>query len=164
MNQIEEALATQEGNYIKLRGSIEIARLNAITGEEEERRSIKNTLVTAGRRWILENIYSGGAASAQVINNAAVGTSTSAPATGDTALGSEAQRKTIASFDTTNLTSNPPSWQAQLTLATDEGNTTLGEIGLFNSSSGGTMLNRATFGTINKTTSNTLAISLTISG
>jgi hypothetical protein len=153
-----------QGDYIKLRGSIEMARHNAFNGEVIEKRHIKNTVVTAGRRWILDNIISGGAASAQVINNAAFGTSTSAPATSETALASEAVRKTIASFDTANFTSNPPSFAAQVTLATNEGNTTLGEAGLFNSSSAGTMLNRATFATIDKTTSNTLAVTFTISG
>jgi len=150
-------------NLFLMRGRVEMQLMDAV-GNPVGDRQVSNTVVTAGRRWILENIYSGGAASAQVINNAAFGTSTTAPATSDTALGSEATRKTIASFDTTNLTSNPPSWQAILTLATDEGNTTLGEAGLFNSSSGGTMLNRATFSTIDKATSNTLAVTFTISG
>jgi len=150
------------GDYIKMRGSIEMARHNAIDGSIVEKRHIKNTVVTAGRRHILELIRSGGLTT--VFDNAAFGTSTTAPATSDTALGSEAVRKTIASFDTANLTSNPPSWAAQVTLATNEGNTTLGEAGLLNSSSAGTLLNRATFATIDKTTSNTLAVTFTISG
>ena len=164
MIENKEETEMEMGDYIKLRGSIELVRHNALTGEELDRREIKNTVVTAGRRWILESIHSGGGGTTQTIQQLAFGTSVTAPATGDTALGNENVRKAIASFDTAELTSNPPSWQAQVTLATDEGNTTLGEVGLFNSSSAGTMLNRATFATIDKDTSNTLAVSMTISG
>jgi hypothetical protein len=152
---------------ILLRGSLEIALLNAQTGEEVERISVRNTVVTAGRAWILKHI----AGTAQFNGNEtaplsymAVGTSTTAPATSDSALGSETTRKSIQNFTTSNLTSNPPSYQLECSYATNEGNTTLAEVALLNSSSGGTMLARATYGTINKTTSNTLSVSYTISG
>lgn len=146
-----------------LRGCLEIILRNAYNGQIVERRLIDNTIVTAGRRWVLEAIQSANAASAQVFSNIAIGTSTTAPATGNTALGSENTRKVVGTWSNTNLTSNPPSWQAQVSFATNEGNTTLGELGLFNSNSGGTMLNRITFATIDKTTSNTLSITLTVS-
>jgi hypothetical protein len=63
------------------------------------------------------------------------------------------------------LTNNPPSWQAQCTFLTNQANTTLGEAGLFNATGSNvqTMLSHVTFSTISKTTSNTLAISYTIS-
>lgn len=147
---------------IKLRGCIEIA-LKDVVGNTLKTIKKDNTVVTVGRRWVLQQLESVDHATAQNISHIAVGTSTTAPATGDTALGSENTRKAINSFATSNLTSNPPSWQAQVSFNTNEANTTLGEVGLFNSSSGGTMLARATFATINKTTSNTLSISYTIS-
>lgn len=146
-----------------LRGCLAIYVLNAWNGKIVDKRIVNNTVVTAGRRWVLESIQSGNGATSQTIQQLAVGTSTTAPATGDTALGTENTRKAVGTYDNTNLTSNPPSWQSQTSFATNEANTTLGEVGLFNSSSGGTMLNRVTFATINKTTSNTLSISLTIS-
>jgi hypothetical protein len=93
----------------------------------------------------------------------AIGQSTSSLGTDDTALVDEQDRKTIGTYTTTNLTSNPPSWAAQTSWATDEANTTLGEVGLFNSTSGGTMLARATFSTIAKATTNTLSITYTVS-
>lgn len=158
------------GDQIFLRGCLRIALKNAWTGKIVQERTINvfgqpisNTVVTSGRRWVLEAIQSANAASAQTLQQIAVGTSTAAPATGDTALASENTRKAVGTWDNAELTSNPPSWQAQISFATNEANTTLGETGLFNSSSGGTMLNRVTFATIDKTTSNTLAISLTIS-
>jgi len=123
----------------------------------------ENTVVTGGRRWVFEAIYSGGAGTAQVLSHMGIGTSTTAPATSDTALGSEATRKAIGTFTTTNLTSTVPNMDFIVSFATNEGNTTLGEAGIFNSSSGGTMFNRATFATIDKTTSNTLSLTYTVS-
>lgn len=163
-NQPEEI-----GEVIHLRGCIEMQLHNAFSGEPVGDRLKMNTVVTAGRRWVLEKI---GSFSNQTnsINAIAVGTSTTAPATSDVALGSEITasvgRKTIGTFTTTNLTSNPPSWRAEVSYATDEALGTLGEAGLFNTSSAtaGTMLSHVTFSTINKATSNTLSVSYTISG
>ena len=151
------------GDSIVLRGCLRLALRRAWDGKLIEERFIDNTVVTSGRRWVLEAIQSANAASAQTLQQIAVGTSTTAPATGDTALASENARKAVGTWDSAELTSNPPSWQAQVSFATNEANTTLGEVGLFNSNSGGTMLDRVTFATIDKTTSNTLSISLTIS-
>lgn len=156
--------ATQVGDVLHFRGAIEYALANAFTGEIIERGRIDNTVVTAGRRWVLECIQSGNAASTQTIQQMAIGTSTTAPATSDAALGNESSRKAIGTWTTTGLTGNPPSWRGETSWATNEANTTLGEVGLLNSSSGGTLLARATFATLNKTTSNTLSISYTISG
>jgi len=153
-------------DVIKMRGCIELQLLNAESGEpiEGSYRKIDNVVVTSGRRYVLSRILSS-SPQTDTINAIAVGTSTTAPATGDTLLGSEALRISISSFDTTNLASNPPSWQAQCTFATNQANTTLGEAGLFNSTASNvqTMLSHVTYSTINKTTSNTLAISYTIS-
>lgn len=150
------------GDSLKLRGSLEMV-LKDLQGNVVEKRAIQNTVVTVGRRWVLQQLETVDQQTAQTISHLAVGTSTTAPATGDTALASENTRKAIGTFSTTNLTSNPPSWQAQVSFNTNEANTTLGEVGLFQSSSGGTLFARATFATINKTTSNTLSISYTIS-
>lgn len=147
---------------MQLRGSLEIVLRN-LRGEVVDKVLVKNTVVTAGRAWVLHALNSADSQTSQTIQQLAVGTGTTAPATSDTALGSETLRKAIQSFTTSNLTSNPPSWRAECSFATNEANTTLGEVALFNSSAAGTMLARATFSTINKTTSNTLSISYTIS-
>jgi hypothetical protein len=148
---------------IKLRGSIEM-NLMDLEGNLVEKIIQHNVVVTAGRSWVLQQICSSAIVTSQSITQMAVGTGTSnAPATSDTTLQSETTRVGIGTFSTANLTANPPSWQAQASFATNQANTTLGEVALFNSSSGGTMLARATFSTVNKTTSNTLSISYTIS-
>jgi len=148
---------------IRLRGHIEIFLKNAATDQIINKVSVDNVVVTAGRRWALEQLASSEMATNESISYLAVGTGTTAPATSDTGLVSEYTRKAIGTFTTSNLTSNPPSWQAEVSFNTNEANTTLGEIGLFNSSASGTMFARATFSTVNKTTSNTLSVSYTIS-
>lgn len=147
---------------IKLRGCYQMLLADK-DGNTIEERKVDNVVVTAGRRWVLQQLASSLINTAQSIGYIAVGTGTTAPATSDTGLGSENTRIAINSFSTANLTANPPSWRAEASFATNQANTTLGEVGMFNSSSGGTMLSRATFSTVNKTTSNTFALSYTIS-
>lgn len=136
-------------DYIKLRGCLEIALLDAKDGREVQRIKINNTVVTSGRSYVLSRILSA-SPQTDVINAIAVGTSVTAPTTADTLLNSESLRISIASFVTTGLTANPPSWQAQCTFLTNQANTTLGEAGLFNSTSSNaqTMLSHVTYSTI----------------
>lgn len=147
---------------IQLRGSIRM-HLHDAEGRLVNETIVNNLMVTAGRRFVLEQIASSLQVTSRSISYMAIGTSTTAPATSDTALGNESSRIAINSFDTTNITSNPPSWAAYASWNTNQANTTLGECGMFNSSSGGTMLNRATFATVNKATSNTLSVTYTVS-
>ncbi len=153
----------QEVEVIRLRGSLE-AVLFGPKGEEVNRVKVNNLLVTAGRAWVLGQLESVNINTALTISALAIGSSTVAPTTADTALGNEVTRHTIATFTTTGLTNNPPSWQAAVSFATNEGNTTLAECGLFNSATVGTMIAHATFTSFVKATSNTLNISYTISG
>ncbi len=151
------------GDVLLLRGCIQLA-LCDLDGNVLRKQVIDNTVVTAGRGWVLKQLQSVNHVTGQNISHMAVGTDTTAPATSQTALLSEIVRKAISSFDTTNLTANPPNWQAQIQFATSDGNTTLGEVALFNSNSGGTMLARATFASFVKATSNVLNISYNITG
>jgi len=132
-------------------------------GKDVRDRETLNTIITQGRSWVLAAIQSGHAATTQTIERVAIGTDVTAPTTADTALGSEVTRVAVGTWDNAGLTANPPYWRATAQFATDEGNTTLGEVGLFNSSSGGTMLGHATFSTLSKSTSNTLGVTYTIS-
>ena len=154
----------QEQGYIMLKGAMELALNNAHDNELVEYRHRRNTVVTAGRRWVLERIQASSPPTT-TIGFMAVGQSTDDLGTDDTALTAElgGSRTDIGTFTTTNLTSNPPSWAAQVSWATDEAVGTLGEVGLFNSNSAGTMLARATFNTIDKETTNTLSITYVIS-
>lgn len=126
-----------------------------------------NTVVTAGRAWLLKHIMSSQSAnvSSQIISAVAVGTGTVAPTTSDTLLGSEVQRKTNIT-ETDNSGSAAPNCVWAASFATNEGNSSvLDEFGIFNTSaaSTATMLARATTAAFLKTTSNTLTVSYTIS-
>jgi hypothetical protein len=149
---------------VRLRGSLRIV-LGDPDGKMIEERIVHNVVVTQGRSWVLGQLQSVNS-QAQVIGWMAIGTSTTAPATSDTLLGSEITRIAVGTWVTSTLTANPPNWQAQASFATNQGNTTLGEVGLFNTSSANasTLLAHATFTSFSKTTSNTLTISYTISG
>jgi hypothetical protein len=138
--------------------------LHDLDGKEVGDRIILNTVVTQGRSWVLGQLETVNQQTSQAIGWLAVGSGTVAPTTGDNTLGLEVLRLAIGTFATTSLTANPPSWQAQVSFATNQANTTLAEVGLFNSSAAGTMLARATFASFVKATSNTLSISYTISG
>ena len=163
--------AVEFGETIQLRGCYEIALQDA-KGRVLDYQRIDNVVVTAGRSYVLQMMLTGGSQVTTGFQGIEVGTSTTAPATGDTLLNGTfatasagSGRLAIGSFVTTGLSANPPSWQAQVTFATNQSNTTLGEAGLFNATGYNvqTMLSHVTFATINKTTSNTLAISYTIS-
>ena len=153
----------QISDFIRLRGAFQIALLDP-TGKVLEKHLVDNTVVTVGRVFVLKQLQSVNIDTARTISHMGIGSGTVAPTTGNTGLGNEVTRLAIASFDTALLTANPPSWVAQCTYATSDANTTLGEVALFNSSAAGTMLARATFASFVKATSNTLAISYTISG
>jgi hypothetical protein len=132
-----------------------------LQGNPVGERMVQNTVVTSGRKWVLARLQSSGGSS-DLLSHLAVGTTNTAPATGDTALINETARKAIAT-QTLSTTENPPWIRNEVLFATNESNATLREAGLFNSSATGTMLNRVTFSDIAKATSNTLSISMTIS-
>jgi hypothetical protein len=150
---------------ITLRGSLRIA-LRDLEGKILQERIINNLVVTQGRSWVLGQLQSVNIQTAQVIGWLAIGTASAAPTTADTLLGSEVTRVAIGTWVTSTLTTNPPNWQAQASFASNVGNTTLAEVGLFNVSTANTitMLGHATFTSFSKTTSNTLTISYTVSG
>ncbi len=147
---------------IKLLGAIRM-QMTDLKGNVLLEKSFNNLAVTQGRSWVLGQIESVNIVTSQTISYLAIGSSTVAPTTGDTALGSEVVRNAIGTFVTSSLTQNPPNFSALVSFATNQGNTTLAECGLFNSSSGGTMLAHATFSSFVKATSNILNLTYTIS-
>jgi len=150
-------------DVIQMCGSIRMV-LGDPDGKLIKEMMFENLLVTVGRSWVLGQLESVNIVTSQTISYLAIGSSTVAPTTADTGLNLEVTRISIGTFLTTPLTSNPPSWQAQVSFATNQANTTLAEVGLFNSSAGGTMLAHATYASFVKATSNTLNITYTISG
>ena len=153
----------QPVQYRQMRGCIEIAMYDARTKKRLWNKRFENAVATAGRAWNLAHMLSGEGATAQVLSHMAIGTDITAPTTGDTTLNSEVLRKAVGTWDTTGLTSTTPFFRGNVQFQTDEANTTLAEVGFFNSSSVGTMLAHATFATQDKTTYNTFGVTYTIS-
>ncbi len=149
--------------YRQMRGCVEIAMYNARTKERLFYKRFENAVATAGRSWNLAHMLSGEGATAEVLSHMAIGTDATAPTTGDTTLGSEVARKLVGTWDTVGLTSTTPYFRGNVQFQTDEANTTLTEVGFFNSSAVGTMLAHATFATQDKTTDNTFGVTYTIS-
>jgi hypothetical protein len=86
-----------------------------------------------------------------------IGTGTTAAAVGDTALETQAGRVSLTS---TTVTSNSVAYVATFPAGTGTGAIT--EAGIFNASSGGTMLCRTVFSVINKGAADTLGITWTV--
>jgi hypothetical protein len=125
-------------------------------GNLKETREIHNLVVTAGKNHIADQLKSTPAQGA--MSHMAIGTGTTAPAAGDTALGTEIDRNALTSRTaSTNVVTYVGDWAAG-----DGTNTAIAEAGIFNSSSAGTMLARATFTAINKGASDTLKITWTV--
>lgn len=152
----------QATDFIKLRGSLRI-HVKDLEGNILQEIKHDNLMVNSGRAWALGQLTTN-LITTRSFNWIAVGSNTSAPVTSDTVLGNEVTRLAFAALISTTLTGATPSWQAQITLATNQANTTLSEAGIFNDAAAGTMLSHVTFASFVKATSNTIAISYTVGG
>jgi len=125
-------------------------------GSEHELPSVHNLIVTAGKNELLK------ASSAKYLNQFAymgIGSSSTSPASGNTALGTELARSTAI----TPTNPSAPVLQFQHTFAAGTGTGTVEEVGLFDASSSGNMLNRSLTGTIVKGAGDALQITIQIS-
>ena len=147
---------------LKLRGCLRLQLLD-LSGLVLEERTVENLFVTGGRSWILGQLETVNQNTALSISYIAIGSSTTAPVSTDSALGGEVIRVAIGTFTTSTLTVAPPSVSFLCSLATNQANTTLAEVGLFNSSAAGTMMAHATFASVVKATSNTFNLTYTVS-
>jgi hypothetical protein len=136
-------------------GNVSITLRDAL-GRFKARRTIHNIVVTTGKNHIADQLSStpGGAAMGWM----AIGTGTVDPAVGDTALGTEIDRNALTSrTDSGNVVTYVGDWAAG-----DGTNSAITEAGIFNASSGGTMLARTEFAAINKAAGDTLKITWTV--
>lgn len=141
----------QTNDTIKAYGNL-VIELRDATGNLKDRREVKNLVVTAGRTYIASRMV--GTAS-NVMSHMAVGTGTAAAAAANTGLGTEAARVTLTSSTPTGAT---VAYAATFDENTPASATAITEAGIFNASSGGTMLCRTTFNPINKSVGDTLTV------
>ncbi len=133
---------------LKLTGKLSIALNDEVVQE------VPNLVVTAGKGYVASRMKG---TSASVMSHMGIGTGTTAAAASDTALGNQLAR--------TSLTSSTVSGADVVYVETFPAGTGTGaitEAGIFNASSGGTMLCRTVFDVVNKGASDAMTITWTV--
>ena len=125
-------------------------------GNVKEDFTVNNLVVDTGLDFIASRMKD---ASATVMSHMEVGTDNTAAASTDTALGAAVASSRTALTSTT-VTDNAVAYVC--TFAAGVGDGALTEAGIFNASSGGTMLCRTVFQVINKGASDSMTITWTI--
>jgi hypothetical protein len=138
---------------IKVSGRLQIKIFDE-SGNLKDERDLNNLVVTTGKNFIASRMV--GTASA-VMSHMAVGSGTSSPVVGDTALGGELGRASLTSGTATNAVAT---YVATFNAGIGTGAVT--EAGLFNSGVGGTMLCRTVFAVVNKGAADTMTVTWTV--
>lgn len=118
-------------------------------GNIKQEQQIKNLVVATGKEFIAAAMVG----TPTQMTHMAVGAGTTAAASGDTALGSELGRVALASDSSTG---NVVTYTATFPAGTGTGAVT--EAGVFNASSGGTLLCRTVFAVVNKGADDAMSI------
>ncbi len=129
-------------------------------GKVKEKREVQNLVVNDGLDWIADYAFTGCNPTTQpdAMCYIAIGTDGTAVTATDTALGAELVRETfetVTSGGTGVITYD-------VTFAAGVGTGAVSEAGTFNDASAGEMFNRVAFSAVNKTASDTLKVSCTI--
>lgn len=117
---------------------------------DEVVRDIDNLVVTTGKNYVASRMKD---ATTTAMSHMAVGTGSTAAATGDTALGGEAARVALTS---TAVSGADVTYSA--TFAAGTGTGALTEAAVLNASSAGTMLCRTVFAVVNKGVSDQMSV------
>ena len=137
---------------LKPTGLVTIVHKNA-AGDILSEQKVKNLVVTSGKNHIAAKIAATTNSPASMTHRS-IGTGTVSPSAGDTGLGTEAS--TRASLSATVVSTNTVTYTA--TFVAGNGTGAITEAGIFNASTGGTMLCRTTFSAVNKASGDSIAI------
>lgn len=143
----------QFNDSITMKGELKIVVTDR-NGKIKQTLVVPNLVVTTGKQYIASRMTG---TSSAIMSHMAIGAGTSTPVAGNTTLGSELGRVALISFSTTG---NSVTATAAFPAGTGTG--ALTEAGIFNASTGGTLLSRTTFPVVNKETGDAIAISWTI--
>lgn len=138
---------------LTMKGRLDIVLIGP-DGSEKDRRTLDNLVVTTGKNYVASRMAG---TSSAVMSHMAIGTSATAAAAGDTALGTEAARTALTS---STVNSNEVVYVD--TFAAGTGTGAITEAGVFNASSGGTMLCRTVFSAVNKSANDGLTITWSV--
>jgi hypothetical protein len=136
---------------LKATGLVKIVHTNA-AGELIKEINVPNLVVTAGKAHIAAKIAAT-TNSPAAMTHMAIGTGTTTPGASDTALGTQTGRVSLSG---SVVSTNTITYTATFPAGTGDGAIT--EAGVFNASSGGTMLCRSTFPVVNKSAGDSIAI------
>ena len=138
---------------LKLRGEVALV-LRDKNGNVKDERTIKNLIVDTGLNFICDRMKDDETA----MTHMALGSGSTAAAAGDTSLGSQLGSR--EALDSSTVTNNQIVYVSSFEAGDATGAVT--EAGIFNASSGGTMLCRTVFSVVNKAADDTLTINWTI--
>ncbi|RLG77356.1 MAG: hypothetical protein DRO12_02450 [Thermoprotei archaeon] len=154
--EILKALSARLGRVddkLKLKGELEI-RVYDRYGRLKEYRKVENLIVNVGKAQVAGLINGVVTTPFKYI---AIGTGTTSPSAGDTALESEVDRaEATVGRTTTSVTNDTATFDATFNFTASYSIT---EAGIFDASSGGNMLARHTFSAINVQSGDSLTIS-----
>lgn len=139
---------------LKLKGDVFIT-VKDKDGKVKEERHEKNLVVSAGLNFICDRMEG---TSEAVMSHMALGSGTTAAAAGDTDLGSILGSR--EALDSTTVSSNTITYVSSFEAGDATGAVT--EAGIFNASTGGTMLCRVVFAEINKAADDTMSVTWVI--
>jgi hypothetical protein len=132
---------------LKLTGKLTIALNDEIVQE------VPNLVVTAGKNYVADRMKN----NSTVMSHMAIGTGNTVAAAGQTALASESARTGLTS---STVTDNEIVYVDTFAAGTGTGG--IVEAGIFNASSGGTMLCRTVFSVVNKGANDAMTITWTV--
>lgn len=137
---------------VKATGNLQI-KLYGPDGKLKQEQNVKNLVVTTGRGYIAGRMVG----TPTAMSHMAIGSGTVDPVIGDTTLGTELGRVSLTSSAASGAV---VTYVASFGAGTGTGAVT--EAGIFNAGSGGTMLCRTEFATVNKGADDSLSITWTI--
>ena len=138
---------------LKLRGDVALV-LRDKDGNVKDERVIENLIVDTGLNFICDRMKDDETA----MTHMALGSGSTAAAAGDTTLGSQLGSR--EALDSSTVTNNQIVYVASFEAGDATGAVT--EAGIFNASTGGTMLCRTVFSVVNKAADDTLTVNWTI--
>jgi len=139
---------------MKAKGRLNIVLKDA-EGNVKDTREVDNLVVNTGLAYIASRMKD---ATATAMTHMGLGSGSTAAAAGDTDLGSLLGSR--EALDSTTVTSNAIEYVASFEAGDATGAVT--EAGIFNASTGGTMLCRTVFSVVNKGASDTMTVTWTI--
>ena len=141
---------------LKLKGRLDIV-VTSEDGVVKQKESVDNLVVTSGKNFVASRMAG---TSASVMSHMAIGTDSTAAAVGNTTLGSESARVSLTS---TTVSGNDVVYVATFPANTPSSAAAITEAAILNASSNGTMLCRTVFSVINKSQSDSLTVTWTVS-